>query len=196
MMFLPILTMILYHIVDNKKWLFLQILLITYTYFSPNAFDEQYLVFLVLLSFIFLILQPLFISLKDNKLKSIKVPYFIYGYELHILTPTVVLSLISLLCMILELDFSPFFLPIIILFLLFVYWKYHLFNKWETLRKHLLYNYLLVIPIVAFFFYQSLDFWLNWMWSFAFLIISTLIYLYLFLFNLPTYLLYLENDND
>lgn len=192
MIFYLILTVILYHFLDNKKWLFLQVLLLIISYFHLNT---QYSDFLVLLSFVFLLFQPLFLSLKDNKIKTIKVPYYIYGYEYYILLPTTIIALISLLCMVLDWDLSPFFFPIIILFLLFVYGKYYFLNNWETLRKHLLYNYVLVIPIVIFFFYLSLDFSIDWIWAVIFMEVSTISYLYLFLFNLPTFLLYLENDD-
>lgn len=198
MIFCLILTIILYHFLDKNKWLFLQVLLliITYFVFLYFNFDTKYFNFFTLLSFAFLIFQPLFISLKDNKLKSIKVPYFIYGYELHILTPTTIIALITLLCMILELNFNIVSVLLLSLFLLFIYWKYYFLNNWETLRKHLLYNYILVIPVVAFGFVLSLDFSMDWMWSVIFMELATISYLYLFLFNLPTYLLYLCNDND
>lgn len=192
MIFLLILSVIFYHILDSKKWTLLQVLLLIITYFHLNS---RYTHFLVLLSFIFLIFQPLFLSLKNNKLKSIKVPYFIYDFELYLLTPTTIIALISLLCMILDWDLSPFFFPIIILFLLFVFFKYHFFKNWETLRKHLLYNYVLVIPIVIFFFYLMLKDPTDSKASFFWLVISTIFYLYLFLFNLPTFLVYLENDD-
>jgi len=198
MIFFLILTVILYHFLDNKKWLFLQILLLIITYFVFIYFDfsVKYFNFFTLLSFAFLIFQPLFLSLKDNKLKSIKVPYFIYGYELHILTPPIIIASIILLCMILEFKFSIVWVLLLSLFLLFVYWKYYFLNKWETLREHLIFNYILVIPVVIFVFILSLDFSMDWMWSFIFIVLSTISYLYLFLFNILTFLLYLYNDED
>ena len=196
MTFWLILTVILYHFLDNKKWLFLQILflIITYFVFFYFHFSFKYFNFFTLLSFTFLIFQPLFLSLKDNKLKSIKVLYFIYGYELHILKPIIIIVLIILLCMLLELNFPIVWVLLISLFLLFVYWKYYFLNNWETLRKHLLYNYILVVPIVIIVFIWSLDFSAD-IWSVLFMVLSTISYLYLFLFNLPTFLLYLENDD-
>ena len=193
-----ILTIILYHFLDNKKWLFIQILLLitTYLVFIYFDFSAKYFNFLTLLSFAFLIFQPLFLSLKDNKLKSIKVPYFIYGYELHILTPTTIIALIILLCMILEFKFFIIWVLLLSLFLLFIYWKYYFLNKWETLRNHLLYNYILVIPVVVFVFMLSLDFSVDWMRSVIFMVLATISYLYLFLFNLPTFLVYLYNDEN
>lgn len=192
MIFLSILSVIFYHLLDSKKWTFLQVLLLIISYFHLNT---QYSDFLVLLSFAFLLFQPLFLSLKDNKIKTIKVPYYIYGYEYHILLPTTIIALIILLCMLLELNFPIVWVLLLFAFLLFVYGKYYFLNNWETLRKHLLYNYVLVIPIVIFFFYLSLDFSIDWIWAVIFMEVSTISYLYLFLFNLPTFLLYLENDD-
>jgi len=192
MIFLLILFVIFYHLLDSKKWTFLQVLLLIISYFHLNT---QYSDFLVLLSFAFLLFQPLFLSLKDNKIKTIKVPYYIYGYEYHTLLPTTIIALIILLCMLLELNFPIVWVLLLFAFLLFVYGKYYFLNNWETLRKHLLYNYVLVIPIVIFFFYLSLDFSIDWIWAVIFMEVSTISYLYLFLFNLPTFLLYLENDD-